>query len=196
MYRSNNYHNQNINRVPKRIYVGGIPDDASQDELRDYFSNFGTVVDARIILDPIGHSRGYGFVTFDQENEASRVLGLGEDKLTFKENKLQVGQAFKNNPRNGMHNTNGINRFNSQTFNLNPQQNGGQFNRSPSRSNFNNSDSGSPRSPRSNSNYNYRQNQGLNTSNDGSMNQYGMKFAYDQQYNGPMMESTGRFYRN
>ena len=46
-------------RIPNRIFVGGIPQTASQDELRDYFSHFGHVKDARIITDPRGNSKGY-----------------------------------------------------------------------------------------------------------------------------------------
>jgi RNA-binding protein Musashi len=45
-------------RIPNRIFVGGIPQTASQDELREYFSHFGHVKDARIITDPRGNSRG------------------------------------------------------------------------------------------------------------------------------------------
>ena len=37
---------------------------ASQDELRDYFSHFGHVKDARIITDPRGNSKGYIYYLF------------------------------------------------------------------------------------------------------------------------------------
>ena len=43
-YKSNNYHNNNMNRVPKRIYVGGIPDDVMKKnfitQVRNYFHYF------------------------------------------------------------------------------------------------------------------------------------------------------------
>lgn len=76
---------------------------ASQEELRDYFAHFGPVKDARIITDPRGNSRGYGFVTFDSENDASKVLTLKDQELVFKDSKLNVGHAFrkKNNFANG-----------------------------------------------------------------------------------------------
>jgi len=45
-------------RIPNRIFVGGIPQNASQDELRDYFCHFGHVKDARIITDTRGNSKG------------------------------------------------------------------------------------------------------------------------------------------
>ncbi len=59
MYNNNNNNNNNsMYRIPNRIFVGGIPQTASQDELREYFSHFGHVKDARIITDPRGNSRG------------------------------------------------------------------------------------------------------------------------------------------
>lgn len=82
-------------RIPNRIFVGGIPQSASQDELRDYFSHFGHVKDARIISDQRGNSRGYGFVTYDNENDASKVLSLKEEELVFKDNRLNIGHAFR-----------------------------------------------------------------------------------------------------
>ena len=68
---------------------------ASQDELRDYFGHFGHVKDARIITDTRGNSKGFGFVTYDSENDASKVLSLKEEDLIFKENKLNIGHAFR-----------------------------------------------------------------------------------------------------
>jgi len=96
MYNNNNNVNNNtMYRIPNRIFVGGIPAHASQDELRDYFSHFGRVKDARIIGDARGNSKGYGFVTYESENDASKVLSLKEEDLIFKENKLNIGHAFR-----------------------------------------------------------------------------------------------------
>lgn len=82
-------------RIPNRIFVGGIPQTALQNELREYFSHFGNVKDARIITDPRGNSRGYGFVTYENENDALKVLSLKEEDLIFKENRLNIGHAFR-----------------------------------------------------------------------------------------------------
>ncbi|RNA29686.1 boule [Brachionus plicatilis] len=109
-------------RIPNRIFVGGIPQTALQNELRDYFSHFGNVKDARIITDPRGNSRGYGFVTYENENDALKVLSLKEEDLIFKENRLNIGHAFrkKNNfmgqPSNPHHHSNNFhhqNQFNN-----------------------------------------------------------------------------------
>ncbi len=83
---------------------------ASQEELREYFGHFGHVKDARIITDPRGNSRGYGFVTYESENDASKVLSVKEEDLIFKEGKLNIGHAYrkKNNFPN-QQNNNGFN---------------------------------------------------------------------------------------
>jgi cold-inducible RNA-binding protein len=45
------------------IYVGNIPYDSTAEDLHDWFSDFGTVTDARIAVDRVtGRSRGFGFV--------------------------------------------------------------------------------------------------------------------------------------
>lgn len=80
---------------------------ASQDELRDYFSHFGHVKDARIISDQRGNSRGYGFVTYDNETDASKVLSLKEEELVFKDNRLNIGHAFRKKNFGGTNNNQG-----------------------------------------------------------------------------------------
>lgn len=58
----------------KKIFVGRLPQEASIDDLRQYFGRFGRIVDAYIPKDPkrSGH-RGFGFVTFADDGVAERV---------------------------------------------------------------------------------------------------------------------------
>ncbi|KAI3727333.1 hypothetical protein L1987_67146 [Smallanthus sonchifolius] len=47
----------------KKIFVGGIPLTLMEDELREYFSNYGDIIEHQIMLDRVtGRSRGFGFV--------------------------------------------------------------------------------------------------------------------------------------
>lgn len=51
----------------RKIYVGNIGQEATVEELADPFRAFGSVKEARIILDrDTAASRGFGFVTFDE----------------------------------------------------------------------------------------------------------------------------------
>ncbi|KAJ6963683.1 hypothetical protein NC652_002106 [Populus alba x Populus x berolinensis] len=48
------------------------------DELKEYFSVYGSIVDHQIMLDhKTGRSRGFGFVTFDSEDAVERIFSEG-----------------------------------------------------------------------------------------------------------------------
>ncbi|KAG1334659.1 putative Methylcrotonoyl-CoA carboxylase beta chain, mitochondrial [Cocos nucifera] len=58
----------------KEIFVGRIPQEASADDLRQYFSRFGRVLDVYIPKDPKRtEHRGFGFVTFAEDGAADHV---------------------------------------------------------------------------------------------------------------------------
>lgn len=62
----------------KKIFVGGLPVSLTEDELKEYFSSYGHVLEHQIMLDrESGRSRGFGFVTFDSENAVEKVLSNG-----------------------------------------------------------------------------------------------------------------------
>ncbi|MBA0715790.1 hypothetical protein Golax_014673 [Gossypium laxum] len=58
----------------KKIFVGRLPQEATADDLRQYFGRFGRVIDVYVPKDPkrSGH-RGFGFVTFAEDGVADRV---------------------------------------------------------------------------------------------------------------------------
>ncbi|KAL9323021.1 hypothetical protein ACSQ67_011074 [Phaseolus vulgaris] len=63
----------------KKIFVGGIPQLFSDDELRGYFLPYGNVIECQIMVDHnTGRSRGFGFVTFDNEDSVEKVFSVGK----------------------------------------------------------------------------------------------------------------------
>ncbi|XP_046370716.1 heterogeneous nuclear ribonucleoprotein A/B-like isoform X3 [Haliotis rufescens] len=59
-----------------KIFLGGIPNEANEDSLRNYFSQFGSVTDVTIMYDQEkGRSRGFGFLTFEREDSVELVCG-------------------------------------------------------------------------------------------------------------------------
>lgn len=60
--------------ISKKIFVGRLPQEATAEDLRQYFSRFGRILDSYVPKDPkrSGH-RGFGFVTFAEEGVADRV---------------------------------------------------------------------------------------------------------------------------
>ena len=58
-----------------RLYVGNLSFHTSEDALRDAFGEYGTVADARVILDrETGRSRGFGFVTMESGDAANKAI--------------------------------------------------------------------------------------------------------------------------
>ncbi|XP_073039504.1 uncharacterized protein [Primulina eburnea] len=58
----------------KKVFVGRLPQEASAEDLRQYFGRFGRILDVYVPKDPkrTGH-RGFGFVTFADDGVADRV---------------------------------------------------------------------------------------------------------------------------
>lgn len=56
------------------LYVGNLPWKTNAEELSNLFSNYGQVLDSRIITDrETGRSRGFGFVEVNDE-DAQRMI--------------------------------------------------------------------------------------------------------------------------
>lgn len=60
-------------RMTKKMFVGGVVD-VSDEDFREYFSQFGEIENAAVIRKQDGTSRGYGFVTFRDEVSVEKCL--------------------------------------------------------------------------------------------------------------------------
>ena len=63
------------------LYVKNLDDTVTDDELREHFSQFGTISSARIMKDTAAHSKGFGFVCFSTPEEASKAVTEMNTKL-------------------------------------------------------------------------------------------------------------------
>ncbi|KAG6395713.1 hypothetical protein SASPL_141837 [Salvia splendens] len=62
----------------RKIFVGGLPLSLTEDDLRDYFSSYGNIVEHQIMLDhKTNRSRGFGFVTFESEDSVEKIFSDG-----------------------------------------------------------------------------------------------------------------------
>jgi RNA recognition motif-containing protein len=67
--------------MAKKLFVGGISFDTTEDTLKDTFSQAGTVESAIIITDKIsGRSKGFGFVEMSSEEEAQKAIEMFNGK--------------------------------------------------------------------------------------------------------------------
>jgi len=61
--------------LAKKLYVGGLSFDTSDNSLASLFAQAGTVDSARVIIDrDSGRSKGFGFVEMSNDSEASRAI--------------------------------------------------------------------------------------------------------------------------
>jgi len=58
-----------------KLFVGGLPQNTTSNELRDHFEGFGVVSDAVVMIDPAtSRSRGFGFVCFLPGQEGAEAV--------------------------------------------------------------------------------------------------------------------------
>ncbi len=61
--------------MSKRIYVGNLPWNVTYDKLKALFTSFGEIEQAIVIANrETGRSRGFGFVTFLEDESADKAI--------------------------------------------------------------------------------------------------------------------------
>jgi len=61
--------------MSKKLYIGSLSYETTEDALKDFFSQAGNVESANIIKDKFsGRSRGFGFVEMATEEEAKKAV--------------------------------------------------------------------------------------------------------------------------
>jgi len=75
------------------IYVGNLPREVTEDDLRQAFEAFGQVSSVKIITDKFtGYSRGFGFVEMPESPEAQSAIN-GLDGTDLKGRTIKVNEA-------------------------------------------------------------------------------------------------------
>lgn len=85
----------------KKLFVGGLSWDTTDDGLRQAFQPFGEITEAKVITDrDTGRSRGFGFVTFAEDAEAKAAISK-MDGTTLDGKTIKVNEAQEKGPRGG-----------------------------------------------------------------------------------------------
>jgi cold-inducible RNA-binding protein len=101
----------------KKVFVGGLSWNTNDDGLRNAFEKFGDVSEVRVITDrETGRSRGFGFVTFENSDSASKAInemnGKDLDGRTIKVNEAEEKpQGSRGGGGGGGHRGGGGNRW-------------------------------------------------------------------------------------
>jgi len=82
----------------KSIYVGNLPFSASEQEIRDLFSQYGTVQSVKLVTDrDTGRPRGFCFVQMESTGAAAAIKAL--DGTSFGGRNLKVNEAKEREER-------------------------------------------------------------------------------------------------
>lgn len=98
--------------MAKKLYVGGLSYDTTEETLKDLFAQAGTVESAVIITDKMsGRSKGFGFVEMSTEEEAQKAIEMFNGKeLDGRTVTVNEARPMEDRPRTGGFNRGGGDR--------------------------------------------------------------------------------------
>ena len=84
----------------RKLFVGGLPQEVTQDDLDEYFGQFGELESAKLKMDPMtGRSRGFAFILYKEPDSIDRAADGTEHKLkgktiTVKKADVKPGKVY------------------------------------------------------------------------------------------------------
>ena len=82
----------------KRIYVGNLPYNANEDEVRELFSRYGEVASVSLVTDrETGRPRGFGFVEMPADDADEAISALDGKDMGGRQ--LRINEARPREPR-------------------------------------------------------------------------------------------------
>lgn len=87
--------------MASKLYVGGLPYSMDDDQLKEAFAQFGTVVSTAVIKDrDTGQSKGFGFVEMSTDEEAQAAIsGLDNQELGGRRVRVNEARPKEDRPR-------------------------------------------------------------------------------------------------
>ena len=84
--------------MSRKLYVGNLPDSATEQDLSDKFSTYGIVKSVKLITDhDTGRTRGFGFIEMMSEAEAHAAIdGLNGTDYDGRPMKVNEARTLRN----------------------------------------------------------------------------------------------------
>ncbi|CAH1797498.1 unnamed protein product, partial [Owenia fusiformis] len=93
--------NQAAANKNRKVFIGGIPPNIEEDDLKEFFSRYGNVADVSIMFDQEKkRSRGFGFMSFEQEDVVDMVCQ--EHYFNINGKQIEVKRAEPRDGKNGL----------------------------------------------------------------------------------------------
>lgn len=84
----------------KKIFIGNLPTDASDESIKTLFSEYGTVRSINLVTDLFsGKCRGFGFVEMEGHEARAAIAGLDGNLYSGKLLKVKFEDTSKNKGR-------------------------------------------------------------------------------------------------
>ncbi len=85
------------------IYIGNLPFNMGEEDLREIFEEYGEVSSAKIVMDKLtGRSKGFGFVEMDDDASANKAIEeLNNAEVSGRNIKVNESKPRENAPRGG-----------------------------------------------------------------------------------------------
>ena len=85
-----------------KLYVGNLSFDATENEIRELFGEYGEVSEVNLITDrETGRPRGFGFVELADDDAARKAIGALDGK-EFGSRQIKVNEAKSRDDRGGV----------------------------------------------------------------------------------------------
>lgn len=94
--------NNNDQSRGRKIFVGGLSADLTEDEFKNYFEKFGQITDVVVMHDSVtNRPRGFGFITFDSIESVDSVLQNNFHELSGRRVEVKRAVPKKGNCNGG-----------------------------------------------------------------------------------------------
>merc|ERR1719265_2563470 len=78
----------------KKVFVGGLSRDTTDDSFHNYFSRFGEITDSIVMKDNEGRPKGFGFVTFSKDEETDDCIRAKSEGHNIDGKSVEVKRAI------------------------------------------------------------------------------------------------------
>jgi len=79
-----------------KLFVGNLSYTATDSDIMEAFSQFGEVVEAKVIVDKMsGRSKGFAFVTMSDDASAQKALELNDKEVAGRPVKVSIARPMR-----------------------------------------------------------------------------------------------------